>query len=273
MFGVSSVSLDPHALKIYIDGSALKNPGGAGGVAGIVVYPDDANLEPETIFQVGYQATTNQRMELLACIRALQHVRKEGLGLGVQRVQIVTDSLYVYRNQHVAPLWKRDDWKTKHGKPVDNHDLWKEFLSVLPKARARVRTEIVWRKGKTTPILKQTDRSAKSAAALPWKVDRGFRSGKIGTSKLGGKVASRMFPAQGQEIVMRVYRSGLVGRQGHKIYFEQYATDTGDFVGKFHAFTTEELASQLHRGHWYKIRLNSNPNYALIELVGEIAAP
>jgi ribonuclease HI len=32
---------DPHALKIYIDGSALQNPGGSGGLAGIVVYPDD----------------------------------------------------------------------------------------------------------------------------------------------------------------------------------------------------------------------------------------
>ena len=72
---------------------------------------------------------------------------------------------------------------------------------------------------------------------------------------------------------MRVYRSGLVGRQGHKIYFEQYAPDAAKFVGKFHAFTTPELASQLHRGHWYKIRLSSNPNYALIEAVAEIAAP
>ncbi len=55
----------PHALKIYIDGSALQNPGGAGGLAGIVVYPDDWNLPNEHIFEIGYQATTNQRMELL----------------------------------------------------------------------------------------------------------------------------------------------------------------------------------------------------------------
>jgi ribonuclease HI len=45
---------DPHALKLYVDGSALKNPGGPGGIAGIAEFPDRMNR------------TTNNRMELLA---------------------------------------------------------------------------------------------------------------------------------------------------------------------------------------------------------------
>ncbi len=44
---------DPHALKIYVDGSALENPGGPGGLAGIVEFPEDLNRENEVIFEDG----------------------------------------------------------------------------------------------------------------------------------------------------------------------------------------------------------------------------
>jgi ribonuclease HI len=86
------MSLDPHALKIYIDGSALRNPGGAGGVAAWIEFPMDWDRPDELLFQEGFQETTNNRMELLACIRAFEYVRDQGRGLGVERVQIVTDS-------------------------------------------------------------------------------------------------------------------------------------------------------------------------------------
>ena len=62
---------DPHALKIYVDGSAFRNPGGPGGLAGIVEFLEDMNRENEVIFEEGYLATTNNRMEILASIRAL----------------------------------------------------------------------------------------------------------------------------------------------------------------------------------------------------------
>jgi ribonuclease HI len=48
------------------------------------------------LFQEGFQETTNNRMELLACILAFEYVRDQGRGLGVERVQIVTDSRYVH---------------------------------------------------------------------------------------------------------------------------------------------------------------------------------
>ena len=44
---------DPHALKIYIDGSAFKNPGGPGGLAGIAEFPDHMNRANEVLFEVG----------------------------------------------------------------------------------------------------------------------------------------------------------------------------------------------------------------------------
>lgn len=56
--------IDPRALKLYVDGSALKNPGGPGGLAGIVEFHEEMNRENEVIFEEGYLATTNNRMEI-----------------------------------------------------------------------------------------------------------------------------------------------------------------------------------------------------------------
>lgn len=46
--------MNPYAAQLYIDGSCLKNPGGAGGFAGILEMPDDCT-EPKVIFQEGYK--------------------------------------------------------------------------------------------------------------------------------------------------------------------------------------------------------------------------
>src|SRR4051812_34994232 len=105
------MSLDPHSLKIYIDGSALKNPGGTGGVAAWLEFPIDWHMPDEELFAEGFHETTNQRMELLACIKAFKFVREQRYDSGVQRVQIVTDSKYVHDNFYRAERWKRDGWK------------------------------------------------------------------------------------------------------------------------------------------------------------------
>src|SRR5436309_2800173 len=46
---------DPNALKIYIDGSAYRNPGHEGGLAGVAEFPDSLNREPEVIFEESYR--------------------------------------------------------------------------------------------------------------------------------------------------------------------------------------------------------------------------
>ena len=55
------MTFDPHALKIYIDGSSFKNPGGASGFAGRAEYPDGWNRNDEVLFAVGYDGSTNTR--------------------------------------------------------------------------------------------------------------------------------------------------------------------------------------------------------------------
>lgn len=258
---------NPHALKIYVDGSALRNPGGPGGCAGIVEYPDDWNQPDEEVFRVGYKATTNNRMELIACIRAFDYVRENGARLGVQMVLVITDSLYVYENHRRAPAWRGSNWRTLAGRPVENSDLWKNLMSVQSKARTR--TEIKWIKGKTLPIQKAVDRAAKEAARQPWEIDRGFRPGKVARSKIAVRGASILFPACGQEAVIWVYRSALPRKAEHTIFFHRFSEEKQEFVDKFRAYANPAQAAELHRSHSYRVRFNSNPQYPVITSVLE----
>jgi len=256
------MSNDPYALKLYIDGSCYKNPGGAGAYACIAQFPESWNREDELVFQDGFSETSNNRMELSACIRAFEYVAEHGQAFAVERVMIFTDSLYVYDNYKQAGEWRKNDWKNRYGKPIENPDLWKRFLSV--RSKVNVRTEIHWKKGKKSPILKAVDRAAKEAAKNPRKIDRGFRGGKVARSKvLGG--SSSMYVANGQCVTIRVYRSGIIGKTDHKITFDVFDDGVASYVQKCHAYADVAIASQLHRQHCYRVRFNAE------ELIAELA--
>src|ERR1017187_10275901 len=111
---------DPHALKLYIDGSCYRNPGGPGAYACVVKLPEAWNRDDEPVFALGFHETTNNRMELAACIRAFEHVIEHGYALRVERVIIITDSLYVFDNFNRAPGWRSNGWRNSSGRPVEN---------------------------------------------------------------------------------------------------------------------------------------------------------
>ena len=101
---------------IYTDGACKGNPG-PGGWGAWLQYG-----EVEKELCGGERATTNNRMELTAVIRALQ-VLKRGC-----EVQLHTDSKYV--QQGITAWihgWKKNGWRTSGKKPVKNDDLWKEL--------------------------------------------------------------------------------------------------------------------------------------------------
>jgi ribonuclease HI len=263
------MSDDPHALKLYIDGSCYKNPGGTGACACVAKFPESWNREDEPIFQEGFHETTNNRMELTACIRAFEYVADQGHALKVQRVIIVTDSLCVYDNYNRAAEWRRNGWNNWSGRPIENSDLWKRFLMV--RSKVVVRTEIHWRKGKKTSVLKAVDRAAKEAGKNPIRIDRGFRPGKVAKSTVSGG-SSSMYVASGQRATIRVYRSGIIRKTGHKIMFDVFDEDLKSYVQKCHAYARAAIAAQLHRQHCYRVRFNTDPKHPLIEeLIDELS--
>lgn len=103
---------------VYTDGASRGNPGPGG--YGIVLKSGKHRKE----MSAGYRLTTNNRMELLSVIVALETIKKEG-----QTVRIYSDSKYVV--DAVEKGWVFN-WEKKNFKKKANPDLWKRFLKIYP---------------------------------------------------------------------------------------------------------------------------------------------
>lgn len=265
--------MDPNALKIYVDGSAYRNPGHESGFAGIAVFPDDHDRKNEVIFSESYHSSTNQRMELSAVIWAFEYIRNNAMLLKISRAIIITDSEYVYDNQSRAQYWKKDGWESRTGKPIDNQDLWAQFLTLRPKVGVHV--EIKWEKGKTSQILKDIDKEAKKASGNPIrKSDFGYKKGKIGKTNIkGGSALPFPFAVEGLQI--RVYRyehKKTKKSEFYKVYFESNEDHSGDFSVKYSAYILPIHLVKIHRFHCYLVNVTKKDDWAMIESIEEIAS-
>ncbi len=105
---------DSKVVEIYTDGACKGNPG-IGGWGALLRYGD----HEREIFG-GEKFTTNNRMELLAAIRALESLRRSC------KVHLHTDSQYLQKGiSEWLDSWKARNWRTAGKKPVKNEDLWK----------------------------------------------------------------------------------------------------------------------------------------------------
>jgi ribonuclease HI len=260
---------DPHALQISVDGSCYPDQRRKSGYAGVVVYPDKAT-EQEVLFQ-GFEESTINRMELSACIAAMEWVREQGIGRRYSRVQIFSDSQYVVNGQRSAPFWKKAKWRTAARRPIDNWDLWKQFLTA--KSKAGVRIDIQKVANKSTPLLKYVDKLAKAAAKSHPRIDRGLVVGKIGRAKIKG--TATMFRAASQEMVIRVVGSKAVGpSRENRFVFESFDEITKTYLAKHFAYCTPEVGALLHRQRGFRVRMNDAPDYPkIVEVIGEVPLP
>ena len=124
-------------LYAYTDGACSGNPG-PGGWGVLMLAKDGDTVLKERTLNGGEAMTTNNRMELLAAISALEALTRDSTLI------VVTDSAYV-KNGVTGWIhgWKRNGWKTADRKPVKNDDLWKR----LDEAQARHKVEWRWIKG------------------------------------------------------------------------------------------------------------------------------
>jgi ribonuclease HI len=157
------VIFDPHAVKIFTDGSCYKNPGGLSGCAAVVEYPDDWERQIEQIVDCGVAESSINRMELLAWNRAIEWVIGETSSLRGTRVQLITDSQYVHQNAARAASWRNNGWRNYDDRPIDNRDLWKRFLSLRSRLRANVTFHQT--KGKKSPALRGVNRISQTRAS------------------------------------------------------------------------------------------------------------
>ena len=116
-------------IYIYTDGAASGNPG-PGGYGAVMLYKDKRKELSE-----GFKHTTNNRMELMAVIVALEHLKNEG-----SQVVVYSDSKYVVDS--IEKKWI-DGWVKKNFKNVKNVDLWLRFLALYKKHHIK----FTWVKG------------------------------------------------------------------------------------------------------------------------------
>ena len=117
----------------YTDGACSGNPG-PGGWGVLMHAKQDGTLLKERDLCGGAADTTNNKMEMLAAIMALETLVKPS------KVTVVTDSAYV-KNGVTGWIhgWKRNGWKTSNKKPVKNVELWQRLDA------AQARHDVTWK--------------------------------------------------------------------------------------------------------------------------------
>jgi ribonuclease HI len=144
------VSLDPHSLKLHLYGSRLTDSSSSG-FAVLAEYPVEWNRTNEILVDASLCESIDNRLELRACIWALRWIREQVPALKLQRVQIVTDSKYIYENWRRAEYWRANSWCDTEGGPIESGDLWKEVLSFRAKLRTRIDLKWVTERDNTHP--------------------------------------------------------------------------------------------------------------------------
>ncbi|MBN1827821.1 MAG: ribonuclease HI [Deltaproteobacteria bacterium] len=120
-------------ITVFTDGGCLGNPGPGG--YGVVIIDACRRIE----LSQGYRLTTNNRMEMMACISALESLKRPA------DVLLYSDSRYVVNgvNQGWACKWRANNWMRTQRQAAENADLWAILLDLC----AFHRVEFVWLRG------------------------------------------------------------------------------------------------------------------------------
>ncbi len=148
-------------VEIFTDGSCLGNPG-PGGYGALLRYKGH-----EKALSEGFFLTTNNRMELLAAIVALETLKRPC------NIMLTTDSQYVRQGiTQWIHNWKRRGWRKADKSPVVNVDLWQR----LDAAITRHQIDWQWVKGHAGhPENERCDELARAAAESPSQDDTGYQ--------------------------------------------------------------------------------------------------
>lgn len=114
-------------IQIYCDGACSGNQfeHNRGGWGAVLKYKDKIKK-----IYGGELNTSNQRMELTACIKSLETLKVQHIG-----IDIYSDSAYLINgmNEKWYEQWEKNNWKNSKKKPVDNQDLWQRLLELIRK--------------------------------------------------------------------------------------------------------------------------------------------
>lgn len=111
-------------VRIFTDGACSENPGPGGWAA---VFNTDTGVKTLTGHE---RQTTNNRMELMAMVKAMEKIHKSGKSSN--SYEILSDSAYVVNsiNNGWVLVWHQNGWKTTRNEDIKNRDLWDRYIKV-----------------------------------------------------------------------------------------------------------------------------------------------
>jgi ribonuclease HI len=158
--------LSPEKTVVYTDGGCRGNPGPGG--YGVIITAGETRIE----LAEGFRLTTNNRMELMACLAALKALETPADAI------LHSDSLYVVNgiNKGWARKWRAKNWMRTKSDAAENSDLWAQLLDLCDSHRVR----FVWVRGHAGQTENERcDELASAAAQGPrLKEDRAYVEGR-----------------------------------------------------------------------------------------------
>jgi ribonuclease HI len=246
-------------LSVYTDGSSVAR-GRHGGIGIRFVYCDrDGNEEAWDQVEDGFQTATNNEMELVAVISALQAVQRKTFRHDLldqaSKIEVFTDSDYVASNVGRAIYgWRKSGWTTRDGNPVANADLWMDLVRNLQKARAIKPVEIKWGKGHSSGnphnqvVDKLAKQSARRAVRPPVSVSTVRR--KMSTKPLERGSVEML----GQRLTVRIIAAKHLRKQKTSQYTYEVVSPGSRYFGNVDvAFSGDP---QMRPGHRYVVSMN-----------------
>jgi ribonuclease HI len=266
--------LHENALNIYTDGSMYSGPraGGIGIIFVIINDAGDAEIVKESE-RPGYKQSTNQEMELEACLVALEEALDDVDLSKYAQIEIFTDSKYVSDGYKSAMfVWPKTQWKSREsGRPILHVDQWKRFLRLMRRAQqSRRRVNIQWVKGhKRNSYNKAADKAAKRSAKNP--LNKPLSTVSVRRKKSSQKTEIGSVKMQGQHLVIRIITTQFL-RSPHRLWKYKYEVMSADSP---YCGNVDEIFSTiaLRDGHEYEVRVNDNTkNPRIEEFLSEIGA-
>jgi ribonuclease HI len=260
-----------NALVFYTDGSCHPK-GRKGGFGVLFLYYDDVGneIELDTYIAPSLKGTTSQRMELAACVKALKMAPKIECYPTVNSVVIRTDSQYIVEYHYSALThWRGNGWCNRDGKPVDNADLWREFVRAYEKIRKSKLIEKVKGHGKgleKDPHNYRADDLAKLSRENP--IARVEYRSSVRRKKSPRTTEVGSIGVQGQQLRIHVIETERLRIQKKwKYRCEVVSTDSPYFENVDWLYSDEDLRD----GHYYEVLLNDNPkNPTIVEKIREL---
>ena len=269
---------DEKAINVFTDGSAFQVPGQKngprrGGIGIVVVtvnsetYEDEVEKHP----MGGYLNVTNNMMELKAAIEGLKIALDHPKLDKVDKIIIVSDSMYVTNNYEAAlHQWSQNQWMNQHDKPVDNAELWSELVKLINKAKKRVKFQWVRSHSASTPYNAMADELAKQSANEVLGRRYLNKSGGVRRKTSKERTIPGSVRLSGQKLKIRIVEAQWKNlSKVHKYRYQVLSEESPDFDRLDIAHSRKDL--NLKEGHHYQVVFNSDQkNPQIIEVIEEL---